>query len=101
MKKSLLLVLVVTAMSAFQVFAQNPERPGPPKVVLIVREDIKPGMMDAHNKHSANFARIFGTLQTPNHRIALVPVACSENEVAYLTVADSFAELERILNATA
>ena len=34
------------------------------------------------------------------HRLALVPVAGSENEVVYLTGADTFAELEGILQAT-
>jgi hypothetical protein len=57
-------------------------------------------MMSTHNRHSAEFAGIFNKLQTPNHRIALVPVAGSENEVIYLTGADTFAELERIQKAT-
>jgi hypothetical protein len=101
MKKSLLFLVVVTLISAFsQVFAQEPAMHGPPKVLYIVREDIKPGMMGAHNKHSASFASIFRALDTPNHRIALVPVAGSENEVIYLTGADSFKELEDILNGT-
>ena len=101
MRKSLLFFVVVTLISAFsQVFAQEPAMHGPPKVLYIVREDIKPGMMPAHNKHSASFASIFRTLDTPNHRIALVPVAGSENEVIYLTGCDSFKELEDILNAT-
>lgn len=102
MKKSLLFFVVVTLLSTFsQLSAQTPPaRPGPPKVLLIVREDIKPGMMGAHNKHSASYASLFRTLQTPNHRIALVPVAGSENEVIYLTGGESFAELESILNAT-
>jgi hypothetical protein len=101
MKKSLLFFVVITLISAFsQVFAQTPATPGPPRVVLIVREDIKPGMMGTHNRHSAEFAGIFNRLQTPNHRIALVPVAGSENEVIYLTGADTFAELEGIQKAT-
>ena len=101
MKKSLLFVAVVTLLSAFtQVFAQDPAMQGPPKVLYVVREDIKPGMMDAHSKHSASFASIFRTLGTPNHRIALVPVTGSENEVVYITSADSFKELEEILNGT-
>lgn len=102
MKKSLLFLLAFTLISAFsQVFAQTPATtPGPPRVILIVREDIKPGMMGTHNRHSAEFANIFGKLQTPNHRIALVPVAGSENEVIYLTGADTFAELESIQKAT-
>jgi hypothetical protein len=102
MKKSLLMVIVLVLVSACSaVIAQTPPAMhGPPKVLYIVREDIKPGMMPAHNKHSANFVAIFGKLQTPNHRIALVPVAGSENEVVYLTGADTFAQLEGILQAT-
>lgn len=101
MKKSLLFFVVVTLISAFsQVLAQTPERSGPPPVVLIVREDIKPGMMGTHNRHSAEFAGIFNKLQTPNHRIALVPVAGSENEVIYLTGAGTFAELESMQKTT-
>lgn len=98
MKKSLLFVAVVIVISAFgQVFAQHS---GPPNVLLIVREDIKPGMMATHSRHAAEFANAFGKLQTPNYRVALVPVAGSENEVVYLTGADTFAELEGIQKAT-
>ncbi|MEP6743011.1 MAG: hypothetical protein ABJB61_10975 [bacterium] len=101
MKKSLLMLIVLVLVTACSVFAQAPPpHSGPPKVLYLVREDIKPGMMPAHNKHSANFVNIFGKLQTPNHRIALVPVAGSENEVVYLTGADTFAELEGMLQAT-
>jgi hypothetical protein len=101
MKKSLLFFVVVSLISAFsQVFAQTPATQGPPPVVLIVREDIKPGMMGTHNRHSAEFAGIFNKLQSPNHRIALVPVAGSENEVIYLTGAGTFAELEGMQKAT-
>lgn len=98
MKKSLLLVAIVLFVSAFgQVFAQEP---GPPPVLMIVREDIKPGMMGVHSRHAAEFANAFGKLQTPNYRIALVPVAGSENEVIYITGAATFAELEGIQKAT-
>lgn len=101
MKKSLLFAVVVMLASAFsQTFAQDPARMGPPPVLYIVREDIKPGMMGVHNKHSASYANIFRTLGTPNHRIALTPVAGSENEVIYLTGCDSFKALEDILSAT-
>jgi hypothetical protein len=101
MKKSLLFFVVVILISAFsQVFAQDPAMHGPPPVLYVVREDIKPGLMGAHTKHSASFANIFRTLDTPNHRIALVPVAGSENEVVYLTGCESFKKLEDILNET-
>jgi hypothetical protein len=102
MKKSLLMLFVLVVLSACSaVMAQTMPAPhGPPKVLYLVREDIKPGTMPAHNKHSANFATIFGRLQTPNYRIALVPVAGSENEVVYLTGAETFAQLEGMLQAT-
>ena len=77
--------------------AQTPERPmAPPPVLLVVREDIKPGKMPAHNRHSASFAQIFGKLQTPSYRIALVPVAGSENEVVYITPMQTFAQMEQM-----
>jgi hypothetical protein len=100
MKKSLLMFAVLVFACSDAIAQTMPASPGPPKVLYLVREDIKPGMMPAHNKHSASFATIFGKLQTPNHRIALVPVAGNENEVVYLTGADSFAELEGMLQAT-
>jgi hypothetical protein len=103
MRKSLLFFVVITLLSVFSsVFAQTPPAMpvGPPKAVLIVREDIKPGMMGAHNKHSASYAKLFRALQTPNHRIALLPVAGSENEVIYLNPLESFAQLETIVMTT-
>lgn len=100
MKKSLLLFLIVISLSAVsQVMAQS-EQMSPPKVLLIVREEIKPGMMGAHNRHSAEFANIFNDLQTPNHRIAMVPVAGNENEVIYITPLESFAQLESMNRET-
>ncbi|MFN2498539.1 MAG: hypothetical protein ABR557_05575 [Pyrinomonadaceae bacterium] len=101
MKKSLLMIVLIALAACSAVIAQAPPAPpGPPKILYLVREDIKPGMMPAHTKHSANFVTIFGKLQTPNHRIALVPVAGSENEVLYITGADTFAQLEGMLQAT-
>lgn len=101
MKKSLLLFLFVVLLSAFaQVSAQPAPAMGPPNVLLIIREEIKPGMMGVHNRHSAEFTSVFSELQTPNHRIALVPVAGNENEVIYITALDSFAELETMNRAT-
>jgi hypothetical protein len=100
-KKSLLLLVASLFVSCFsQAIAQTPAEHGPPQVLLIVREEIKPGMMPAHNKHSAGYAGIFGKLKTPNHRIAMIPVAGSENEVMYVTAGESFADLEMITRET-
>lgn len=90
--KKCLLVFSITLLASLAAIAQE----GPPKVLLIVREEIKPGMMPVHNRHSAEYAAIFAKLQTPNQRIALVPVAGNENEVVYLNAAMSFAEIEKI-----
>jgi hypothetical protein len=101
MRKSLLPVFAVMFLICTStVFAQPAEQMGPPKGLFIVREEIKPGMMGAHNRHSAEFAGIFNQLQTPNHRIALVPVAGNENEVVYITPINSFAELETMNRST-
>jgi hypothetical protein len=102
MRKTLLFLTVLLITLSFgKAFAQTPEEAHkPPSVLLFVREEIKPGMMSAHNKHAATYAGIFSRLQTPNHRIAMVPVAGSENEVVYLTGCDSFADLEKQLNET-
>ncbi len=101
MKKSLLLVLVSLCVCCFShANAQTADMNSPPRVLLIVREEIKPGMMPAHNRHSAGYAGIFGKLKTPNHRIAMIPVAGSENEVLYVTAGESFADIEMITKET-
>jgi len=101
MRKFFLVLTIALLVSGFsQVNAQPAGPMGPPNVLLIVREDIKPGKMGAHNTHSETFARIFRQLQTPNHRIALVPVAGSENEVVYITPVENFKELEQIQRDT-
>jgi hypothetical protein len=101
MRKSLFpFALVFLASVCSPSLAQTPQPMGPPPVLLIVREDIKASKMPAHSKHSASFAQIFAKLQTPSHRIALVPVAGSENEVVYITGAGSFADLEKMQQDT-
>ncbi|MFZ0062329.1 MAG: hypothetical protein WAL47_09855 [Pyrinomonadaceae bacterium] len=94
--KKCLLVLAVSLLVCLNVLAQET----PPKVLLIVREEIKPGMMPTHSRHAAEYASMFAKLQTPNERIALVPLAGNENEVVYLNAAGSFSEIERINQET-
>lgn len=99
MKKSIFLLAGVLLLSLCSpILAQMPA--GPPPVMLLVREDIKPGKMPAHNRHSASYAEIFARLQVPTHRIAMTPVAGSENEVIYVTPFPSFAEMAEEQSAT-
>ena len=95
-----LLSLFILILFASPALAQETRQMGPPKVLLIVREEIKPGMMAAHSRHSADFVQVFNRLNTPNHRIAMVPVAGNENEVLYVTAAQSFAEIETLNRTT-
>jgi hypothetical protein len=95
----LVITLVMGSAGLSQLFAQ--ERPmGPPPALLIVREEIKPGQMPAHNKHSASYAKIFARLQTDSYRIAMVPVAGNENEVVYVTPLGTFAQMEQMQKDT-
>ncbi len=71
------------------------QMPGPPKVLLIVREEIKPGMMPAHSREANNVVQIYTKANSPYHRLAMVPVAGNENEVMYFWGFDSFAEMEK------
>jgi hypothetical protein len=100
MKKVLFAITLVMGSAGFtQLVAQ--ERPmGPPPALLIVREEIKPGQMGAHSRHSAAYAKIFARLQTNSYRIAMVPVAGNENEVVYITGLGTFAEMEKMNQET-
>ncbi len=93
------ITLVMGSAGLSQLIAQ--ERPmGPPPALLIVREDIKPGQMPAHNKHSAAYAKIFARLQTNSYRMAMVPIAGNENEVVYVTALETFAQMEQMQKDT-
>jgi hypothetical protein len=101
MKKSLLMLALAMLVSVCsQAFAQSPEMHAPPRVLAITREEIKPGMMPMHTRHSSMYVDIFNKLQTPNRRIAMIPVAGNQNEVMYISGCETFAELERILSET-
>ena len=93
MTKSLLFAIGLLFVTTFQVAAQTP--PSPPNVLLIVREEIKPGMIAAHAREANNVVRIYSKAKSPYNRLAMVPVAGNENEVTYLWPFDSFAELEK------
>jgi len=90
------LLFLVASSAFFMGSVQSPAQTGgPPKVLLIVREEIKPGMMGAHTREANNVVRIYSKARSPHHRLALVPVAGNENEVTYLWGFDSFADLEK------
>jgi len=94
MKKFMFFLLASCLVLAASIpaFAQNP---GPPKVLLIVREEIKTGMMGPHAIEANNVVQIYAKAKSPWHRLAMVPVAGNENEVMYFWGYESFADMER------
>ena len=60
MKKFFFLV-TASLLACFSPAAAQERNMSPPPVLLVVREDIKPGKMPAHTKHSASFVQIFAT----------------------------------------
>ncbi|HSB11122.1 MAG TPA: hypothetical protein VLM38_16660 [Blastocatellia bacterium] len=88
MKKAILVAIGLCCLCGLQAAAQTP---GPPPVLQIVREDIKPGMMEPHSREANGTVRIWAKAKSPHHRLALVPVAGNENEVTYLWPFESMA----------
>ncbi len=100
MKKNFLFLFTLCLLlSGFtQIQAQTPHPP--PPVLLIEREDIKPGKLPAHTQearayvevmHKAN-ARVSNGMQ--DGRIAMTPVAGNQNEVMYVRAYMSFKDME-------
>ncbi|MEK6299410.1 MAG: hypothetical protein AABO41_01710 [Acidobacteriota bacterium] len=98
MKKKIVLLLFafcVFVSTMVQASAQAPA--GPPKVLQIVREDIKTGMMEAHSREANATVRIWAKAKSPHQRLAMIPIAGNENEVTYIWPFPSFAAYEKSL----
>lgn len=76
------------------VSAQEP--PGPPGVLVIRREEIKPGKMVAHEKSAAGFLAVQNRIGSKAHRLALLPVSGDDNVVVYFEPYPDFATFEAI-----
>ena len=102
MKRILQLVSTASLLLSLSVVAlAQAAPPAPPKLLLIVREEIKPGEMPAHQQEAAAFIRVLekanARITDPklrDGRIGMSPVAGNENEVAYIWPYDSFADME-------
>ena len=101
MKRFLQLVSTACLLLALSLLTLAQTAPPPPNIILLVREEIKPGEMPAHQQEAAAFIRVLekanSRIADPklrDGRIAMSPVAGNENEVAYLWGYDSFADME-------
>ncbi len=84
-------------LASYTVFAQTPTQSGgPPNVLMIVREQIKPGKGAAHTEESHRFTLALRKAKSTWGRIAMVPIAGDENEVMYIWPFMSFADVEKM-----
>ena len=74
--------------------AQSPESGGPPPVLAIQREEIKPGRMAAHEKLNAAFVAAVSRTPLESRWIGLVPVSGDDNATLFLTAYANFADVE-------
>ena len=90
--------LTLAVLVSSQTFAQEAAAPmeGPPNVLMIVREQIKPGKGVDHTAESNRFTQVLRKAKSTYGRIAMVPIAGDENEVMYVWPFASFAELEKM-----
>jgi len=71
------------------------EAAGPPPVLVIAKEEIKPGQMGPHEKNAAHFVAIQNKANAGMHRLGLTPVSGDDNVVVYLEGYPSFAAMEK------
>ena len=92
----LMCVLSLVLGSAVAALAQSatPAPGGPPKVVQIYREEVKPGKVAAHEKVEAGWPRAFAKAKWPTHYLAMVSVT-GPSEAWFLTGFDSLAAWEK------
>jgi hypothetical protein len=89
-----LLLLVATAVPS--VIAQTPAGTmPPPNVLLVVREQLKPGKGASHLEESHRFTQVLRKANSPYHRIGMTAIAGDENEVLYIWPYQSFAQMEK------
>jgi hypothetical protein len=84
--------LILTGFSR----AEAQEVPGPPSVIFIVREEIKPGKDAAHIEESHRFTQVLRKIKAPYGRIGMTAIAGNEHEVLYMWPFDSFASWEKM-----
>ena len=97
MGKNLLSFLVVCLLvvGVLTTYAQQQAPAGPPRVLQISREEIKPDKGPAHDKHANHYVQLLAKANSTYYRLALLPVTGDESEVLYLWGFASYAEAEK------
>lgn len=92
-RTTIALGIALTGLAA-AVGAQSPDHSGPPPVLAITREEIKPGRMAAHEKLNAAFVAAVSRTPSRSQWLGLVPVSGDENTTLFLSAFGTFAEAE-------
>ena len=71
------------------------DQPKIPKLLILQREEIKPGKVTAHTQAASRFLQIAEKNQVGVYRVGGMAIAGNTNEIFYLSFADSFADYER------
>jgi len=74
------------------------DQPKAPKLLILEREEIKPGKVTAHAQAAGRFVQIAEKNQTNVYRVGGMAIAGNTNEIFYLSFADSFADYERTVD---
>ena len=96
MKKSILLLLTLSLFltAASAAWAQTQAMTGPPKVIQIFIEQVKPGKGAPHEKNESGWPRAFASAKSPTHYIAMVSQT-GPSEAWFITGFDSLAAWEK------
>ncbi len=89
------LTIVVLLVCAFAWAAPAQDQPKVPKLLILEREEIKPGKVTAHTQAANRFVQLVEKHQAGVYRVGGMAIAGNTNEIFYLSFADSFADYER------
>ncbi|HEU0109171.1 MAG TPA: hypothetical protein VFT38_23500 [Vicinamibacteria bacterium] len=92
-RTTIALGIALTGLTA-AVGAQSPDHSGPPPVLTITREEIKPGHMATHEKLNAAFVSAVSRTPSESRWLGLVPVSGDENTTIFLSAFGNFAQAE-------
>jgi hypothetical protein len=93
-KKSVFLPIAACLFLSAALVAQAQEPSGPPKVLQIFREEVKPGKEAAHAKVEAGWPRAFASVKSPTHYLAMVSIT-GPSEALFVAGFDSLAAWEK------
>src|SRR3989454_9137124 len=66
-----------------------------PKLLILEREEIKPGKVTAHTQAASRFVQLAEKNQAGVYRVGGMAIAGNTNEIFYFSFADSYADYER------